>query len=338
MVKTTTRRARNGAKRTVPVVSHSRRRPMGKKGPRGSGKADLRGIVQGVGAPLLRKNAMGAIKVGVHGAFNAFSQTHMPLPRAVGGYTVIRTVGVLTSNAQVALFGPTSIQDTTRGAMWSSIYAVTSVAEGTAVRGASNAYVASMDSLTNAGLDDALLTPAAFSVQIMNGGAISSTSGMYFMGRAPNQLIIRDQPETWNSMANSLLNYAGARQCSAAKLAFRGVQADAVPYDMNALADFTPRKTDTSGAETLDSTSTRAFRGFNPIWVFNMNKVETTYMVCIEWRCRFDATENPAASNHHTFPPTTDAAWAAAIKQLEHSAPIKDMVETMSGSGRDSAY
>jgi hypothetical protein len=74
------------------------------------GGRNLYGIKQGVGA--VTKNAFPKPKRGAKkrvmsakNALNALHPCHLPLPRAVGGYSVIRTTDIINTPDEAVMFG-----------------------------------------------------------------------------------------------------------------------------------------------------------------------------------------------------------------------------------------
>jgi len=84
--------------------------------------------------------------------------------------------------------------------------------------------------------------------------------------------------------------------CAAGRLALRAVKTDAVPYDMQALADFRGLSAPSAGNFTWADDGT-SYDGFAPIFVYNPDGIDLQILVCCEWRVRFDPT-NPAYASH----------------------------------------
>ena len=235
---------------------------------------------------------------------DAFDPSHVPLPRAVGDYTVIRTTQVFSANQQFHLLGPmklNSLNDT-----WTNVAALSAVNANTAIGATNNSFRTSFSSMTSGSWADARLTPAAFTVKIMNPEALQTTNGIIYVGRAKQMLNAGGSSRTWTELANELVSYSSPELCAAGRLALRGVKIDAVPYDMNSLADF--RTLGTSSGTHTWSNDSLLYDGFAPIFVYNPNNVELQIMVCCEWRVRFDPS-NPAYASHTYHRPSTPGYW-----------------------------
>jgi hypothetical protein len=154
---------------------------------------------------------------------------------------------------------------------------------------------------------DARLTPAAFTVKVMNPEALQTTSGIVYIGRAKQMLNPGGSTRTWDELANELISYSTPELCAAGRLALRGVKVDAVPYDMNSLADFRPLAQGTNIPFTWSNDEV-LYDGFAPIFVYNPNNVELQLMICCEWRVRFDPS-NPAYATHTYHRPSTTGYW-----------------------------
>lgn len=179
------------------------------------------------------------------------------------------------------------------------------------------------------------LTPAAFSVQVMNPEALQTSTGMVYIGRVKNQFSLANQnlSSTVGALSQNLVSYCNPRICSAGKLALRGVQVDAVPSDMQALANFSPLATTTDGDFTAAATSDVDFAGFNPIFVFNPQGVELNALVTVEWRVRFDVS-NPAHSACTYRPPSSERTWAQTMQQaVQLGNGVIDIVQAVSRLG-----
>jgi hypothetical protein len=258
---------------------------------------------------------------GNQACLDAFAPMHMPLPRAVAPYTVIRTTAVWnadsTNGRKFNLFGP--IMDTRYDAgQWSSRYAIgMSGLSGLdmALNTDNGTHMYAFDTLSDATWKAASVTPAAFSIQIMNPEQLQQTNGIVYIGRAKNKVALSegDLTRTWRKVADSLVSYCNPRLCAAGKLALRGVQVDATPNNMSELAKFTTLAQEDSASFKLGTDNTSHQEGFNPIFVYNPNGIDLQILVCCEWRVRFDPG-NPAHAACSMKKPTTEASWAKMIE------------------------
>lgn len=300
---------------------------------RGAGKGDasmLRGIKQGVGASV-PKPFGGISSTKYHPCHHdAFHHAHLPLPRAVGPYSIVRTTQVLQTNKTCVAFGP--FYDHANG-RWTDVCGVSFNNEAQTVGNASNVNVLKFDSIRNNGSwTGSQSTPAAFSVQIMNPNALQSTSGIVYIGRIRTSLKwSEDLGTTVKAKFMQFINYNNPRLCSAAKLAFRGVQVDLVPYNMSELANFTPIEDPTW---TQYGASSPNPYGFAPMLIYNPQSIDLQYLICCEWRVRFDPS-NPAQATHCIHPPASESAWA----QAQHAAEaigngVVDIADRIANTGQ----
>jgi len=326
-----------------------------KKGPRRriTEKVVLTGVRQGQGATVT--TAFGAASkpkpkkgkategAGVL-AMDAFHPAHLPLPRAVAPYTVIRTTRILNfdANADVgkfALLGPMKGSSTNPAAgAWSNMMCVsnnTSLTDLLSATSATRRY--SMTAMDNASWEAASITPAAFSVQVLNPEALQTSSGMLYIGKCQNRMDLSemDNSQSFEDLANNVVSYCNPRICSAAKLALRGVQLDAIPNNMNELAEFNTlnRVVDGSTA-SVGSQFNYHFAGFNPIFMYNPNRVAVQLLVCCEWRVRFDPS-NPAHAACRMHKPSSEQNWASNInKMVSLGNGVVDIVERVAQVGQ----
>nr|AOG17586.1 putative major capsid protein [Symbiodinium +ssRNA virus TR74740 c13_g1_i1] len=298
-----------------------------------NGGSQLMGIKQGVGA--ITRGPFGSnVAYGPH-CFNAFNYCHMPLPRAIGPYTVIRTTRVIKSNLQLMNFGTmyNERQTAFNSSTWSNVCAWGTNNLANPMNGAANATRFVFDTMSSASWDFATCCPAAFSIQVMNPNALQTTSGIVYQGR------FRTVPglstlTTGLAFADNWLSYNAPRLTSAAKLAFRGTHIDAVPFNMSKVSDFGElmKYVDDSAVQITADESLPA--GFAPICIYNPDGIELEYLVCCEWRVRFDPS-NPAQAAHVHHPIASDWSWNSALRALEAGAHgVKDIVETVANLGQ----
>lgn len=314
----------------------------------------LRGIAQGTGryprrqlgalparrrrrAPARRKRQGGLVTSGrAVQYFDAFMPQHLPLPRGIGPYSVVRTTQNITLSSSIVYFGTvtTNISDP----RWSNTFAFYPSASGVLVGMSSTTGARSENfSILEAdGYSRCTMVPSAFSIQIMNPEALQTTTGVVTVGRYHTMPSLMGNPGLWADVIQLALNNNAPRVMSAGKLALRGVQVDAVPYNMTSLSDFRELITSADGDFTWDRGSTqgkRHFDGFAPIFVYNPSGVSLTYLVTCEWRCRF-APENPAQSGHRMHPISSDSFWhdcVSTLTSLGHG--VRDIADTVAAMG-----
>lgn len=271
------------------------------------------GIKQGVGATATRPFGAASTTRYHPCLHDAFHFSHLPLPRAVGPYAVIRTTKIIQSSLGLMMFGPKFDQD---AGAWTNAcadgYRDMTKSAGTA----NNMYGYVFDTIGTAAWGAAQITPAAFSVQIMNPESIQQTTGIMYVGRMRTDWKIKDNTATTGQQAaDRFVSYNNPRLTSAAKLAFRGVQVDAVPFNMNLLSNFTSFKVDSDGNFGA-SANTASFGGLAPIFAYNPKGVDLQYLVCCEWRVRFDPS-NPAMASHVQHQAPSESVWQKCLNEAE---------------------
>lgn len=288
-----------------------RKRMVPRRGGRGDSAA-LRGIKQGVGKSVVK--AFGGVSsTRYHPCHHdAFHHFHLPLPRATGPYTIVRTTQLLDFANNLEILGPFWDRSSSK---WSDLCAIECVDQNKTIGTANNVVAHPFEMIRNNGSwTGAQITPAAFSVQVMNPEALQTTNGIVYIGRIRTALKLSDTAgTTGKAIANSLVSYNNPRLCSAAKLAFRGVQVDGVPFNMSELANFTDLS---SPSFTAYGANTPDPLGFAPIFIYNPEKVKLQLLICCEWRVRFDPS-NPAQATHIHHPPASESVWAQAQQAAE---------------------
>jgi len=301
----------------------------------------LKGIKQGVGMVVKKPFGCGKVRPGKFAVRNKYSSRkaalcaltslHLPLPRAVGAYTVAKTTTIVDSSRSVMLFGcfkgnRINNPETT----WFNTVAVGSANPSNPINGVNNAGFWPDPALTSSGFDSCRLVPAAITVQVMCPRNLQSADGITYIGRTKQVLDLAGDPRSWTTLAEELVSFSAPRLCSAGKLALRGVKVDAIPYNMSQLADFCPRGI--MDANPFDKTWNEGsfdaqFEGFAPIFCYNKNNVDLQYLVTVEWRTRFDPS-NPAYAGHVYHPIASDTCWNDTIKGMEAEGHgVVDMAE-----------
>lgn len=273
--------------------------------------------------------------------WDAFSPAHLPLPRAVAPYATIRTTAIWDPDVdggdfnQLTLFGPNMSAGNDAG-QWTNLFALTANVPLSSARSTtSGAKYYGFDAMNNDSWKAASVTPAAFSIQIMNPEALQTSSGMVYIGRCKNRVHIAegDISQDFHSLADQLTSFSNPRICSAGKLALRGVQVDAVPNNMSELSRFTTLGEFSDFTTTLSASSGIHPDGFNPIFVYNPQAVRLQILVCCEWRVRFDPS-NPAYAACTAHKPASDATWHKHMQgALAAGNGVLDIVEKVARFG-----
>jgi hypothetical protein len=270
------------------------------------GVAGFRAITQNVAVSVSTPFGDNPKPATIASGLDAFNPCSVPLPRAIGDYTVVRTTQIVTLRDVVMLMGPIYDGRNT-DKYWSSSFCQSSIAAGTAINAASNTRLTSFETMNTSDWGFARMVPAAFSVQLMNPNALQTTAGIVYMGRARQMIGLANKTITWDALANELVSYSNPRLLSAGKLALTGVQTDAVPFDMNAMSDFQTRYLSLPGTYTNIDPAFK-FDAFAPIYVYNPNQIALQFLVCCEWRVRFDPS-NPAYAANTYHAPSSLGYW-----------------------------
>jgi len=317
----------------------------------------LRGIKQGVGmvtrspfgqrtGPRKVKKAGNGKKKNLHRAscLNALTSSHLALPRATGSYTVVKTsTNIYTGAGDILTLigtfkGPA---DSDSDTLWMSDVAVSNVQgkENEAISATGGSYFWPNAALKDSGYNNSQLVPSAITVQIMNPNALQDTMGICYIGRCKQTLYLSNDSRTWAELAEELMSYSTPRLCSAGKLALRGVQVSAIPYNMSELSDFCPRAIASGGVQTWAKADYPTnFAGFAPIFIYNPQSVRLQLLVTVEWRVRFDPA-NPAYAGHTYHMPASDETWAATIAHMEGQGHgCGDIAAKIAETGIESAF
>lgn len=315
-----------------------RRRPQRRKIP---DSQQLAGIKQGVGRSVVRafggvvarrgRRRAGKRGMGYHPcAHDAFHMAHLPLPRPTGPYTVIRTTQLITSDAPLMILGPTWDSGKSE---WTNLMCYGVLDQDKNLGDANNLYQYTFQNMKNASWDACQVCPSAFSVQLMNPNALQSTNGIVYGGRLRTSWKITDHAgDTGRTVANQFISYNMPRLLAAAKLAFRGTQTDGVPFNMSRLADFTQLHTTDPGSTAVGS-GTWDYTGFNPQFYYNPNKINLQFLVCCEWRVRFDPS-NPAQASHVQHTHANESIWMRALHAAEAAGNgVVDIADKVAQTG-----
>jgi len=324
--------AKRQSKRNVPRRrARVSRRRIPRRIPRG-GKGDsaaLRGIKQGAGRSVARPFGSTVSRAFHPCHHDAFHHAHLPLPRAIGPYTVVRTTQIISFNQGLQLFGPVFDRGASK---WSNLCSIGFSDLNANINGTGKTVTNAFSSMVSTSWNGCQITPAAFSLQLMNPNPLQTTSGIIYIGRVRTAYKPSEDLNTKvNDLANELVNYNNPRLCSAGKMALRGVQVDCVPFNMNELSNFTPLSQPSFSTYGQGSPNPT---GFAPIFVYNPNTIQLQALVCCEWRVRFDPS-NPAQATHMHHPPASESAWAMAQRYAESIGNgVVDIADKVASSGQ----
>lgn len=321
----------NGNRRPAPSRSQPRRR-------RTNRSASSNILAQSaLSAPA---KAFGASsRVNHLSAWDAFSPSHLPLPRVTGPYCVVRTTKMFQSSAEYVQFGtwmhnqPHDV-DHLDQRRWSNCVAMCCDGANAIYGTSQNKKVIPMPGIG----DSVTAVPSALSVQIMNPEALQTTAGIVAAGTYKTQVNLTEiadgnNTKTYNDLADDFVSFQAPRLMSAGKLALKGVQINSYPLNMSELANFT---TIDESVDYVHDPSTGEFSpvGFVPICVVNKDSVALQYLVTMEWRVRFDPS-NPAVAAHRYHGHCDDATYA---KFVQHRTALGHGVyDIADGSARSGA-
>jgi hypothetical protein len=296
---------------------------------------------QGVGAITNKPFGTTGRGGGPRAWFNANHPAHLPLPRAIGPYTVIRTTQLVKTSSRVSLWGPIEQLFISGGfgeeKVWSNYCGVTDVLASNPINGTTNATFHQFDTMRTSSWNGCQLVPAAFTIQVMNPASVNGASGMVRIGRLRFVPDLQNDSRTWNELAEQMTSYNFPRLCSGGKLALRGVTVNAVPYDMTDLSHFSIRLFPPAAGAVTTTWGTnehQAFRGFAPIMIIQEDtSAGLDVLVTCEWRVRFDPG-NPAQGSHIHYPVSSDSTWGKALKEMEAAGHgVVDIAENVAEYG-----
>jgi len=271
--------------------------------------------------PRSARNGGGKNGGGYNPAYwDATLPAHLPLPRAVGPYTTIRTTKVFSSHDAVLVFGTF----TTPSIMslhtdeWSTHCCISSVNKALGVGTVGNANFHSMP-LTALG-EAATMVPSAMTVQVINPNPLQTTQGTVFGGTMNMQAVFGGETRSWESVAQTFVNFQSPRFMTAPKLSLRGVRVNSFPMNMSKVSEFMTLRHDIDVPGASWGKDVQPM-GWAPIVVYNVGGIPAevdpgpalTYIVTFEWRVRFDLT-NPACAGHVHHPIVSDAKWDGLMK------------------------
>jgi hypothetical protein len=317
----------------------ARRRVVSKFG-RGARSNATKVLAQGVGA--VSTVPFGSRVGSDLRCWDAKLPMHLPLPRAVGPYLVVRTTRRIQTTAQCLIFGTFQNVDKLAGASygaqaWSTVCGVHDHDATLAINALNNAEQFTMP-MTGLGAA-CTLVPAALSVQIMNPGAIGTTNGIVYAGVMPTQADVADRTDHWNGYFDKFVEFQTPRLMSAGKLALKGVQINSYPLNMNALSEFTTVTQEADATFSWTSASHKHLepKGMAPIMVYNTGGaggLHLEYLVTTEWRVRFDL-DSPASSAHVHHPVSTDQTWSRLMSRATSMGNgVIDIADTIADVGQ----
>jgi hypothetical protein len=259
---------------------------------------------------------------------------HLPLPRSVGPYTVIRATRRVQIDTHCNVIGTFQNGNTTPlGGNWSEVIMLSDVSAASAINGANNTQSTTLD-LNGLGAA-ATAVPSALSVQIMCPTALCNASGIIYAGVMNTQAAIAGRADTWDAWMNKFVQFQNPRLLAASKLALRGVQINSYPLNMSEVSKFSPFDNNHSDATfTYDDTSSAGEPvGWAPIVIYNPQGATLELLITVEYRIRFDL-DHPASASHTHHPIASDMTWDKLTRgAVALGNGVMDIADTVANTG-----
>lgn len=267
-------------------------------------------------------------------AFDATCPMHLPLPRAVAPYTILRVTRTLTSADRYVMFG------TFYGNIAGESERLLSCVGLHSASGVSTVGTTSWTTLDNDQLGlfgsthiGNTYIPAALTVQVMCTDPINTASGLVRGTLLRQAINLHDQASTVENWYSSACVVNPPRLMTAGKMALRGVVANAVPMNMSKLSDFVVGRNVASAVTPSTDYENFTATGMTPIIIENTGGANLAYVVTTEYRVRFEAGL-VAAATHVSHPATPLPAWNRCVELAsKYGHGIQDIAETIANTG-----
>jgi hypothetical protein len=290
-------------------------------------------LAPGAGATVKKPFGSNGVAKGARAlirALNARIPIEPGLPRPVGPYTVVTTTTLESLTSRFVIIAPVMRKEE-NGMHWMASCGMRAIDMAAAVNGTNNTSTLPIPAPVELN-SAAECVPSAISIQVMNGNALQTTSGMIAIGRVNQQLHLSEETASWEELGARFISYYSPRLCAAPKLALRGVRCSAYPLNMDEYASFARIKAN-HGVFSMGEGFTCG--AFSPICIFQTQTpaIELSVMVHIKWRVRFDPL-NPATASHTFHPHTPDGVWATAVKACSEAGHgVEDIAESIANAG-----
>lgn len=299
----------------------------GKGNGNGKGKGKGRGPRRGGGGM-----GMGKGRHRLLSCFNAFGKLNLGLPRAVGDYTYVTTIENVTVKGsgaeQLWCFCPWQYHYSSaigqnlgsQGMNMNTFFAWNSTANGINSNPQVELQVCNSKAIADAFERGVECVPAAMSVRVTCPTPLQNATGQFFLGKWNIACDPREYA-TFKAISDGFMSYGQPRPLTAARMAMRGVQVNAMPRNMGDCSDFLHTSAnggpDIQPLKPYDLTNPSApWMGFSPIFLVveasTDDKTSLNVQVAIKWRYRFPIN-NPAAKTHVYQPITHDTVWNEAM-------------------------
>lgn len=265
-------------------------------------------------------------------ALNAFQKTHMPLPRAVAPYSVVRTIvnyGVTTSNRdKMVVIQPMMNVTGDVPGFTNCVGWVTDLEDASGrIPTTASPLGINLPAVGNTGVE---CVPAAITMRVTCPSPLINATGQLFLGRwnVPGD---RTAYQDYSDMVSGFEAYAKPEPYTAAMMSTRVREVSCVPRDFNDFCEFHPY-TNAAFSSTL-----RPWGGMTPI-VFSMKAAvpATVYnlQICVEWRYRFKM-DDPAASTHVFHPPSNLDVVNRTLGHMANQPGVTTMTGASDTGARD---
>jgi len=257
---------------------------------------------------------------------------HLPLPRAVGPYTVIKATRRVQINTVANIIG--TFQETSSGSAvhgsWTETIMVSDTNAANPINGTTNTQTTTVD-LGGLG-SAATVVPSALSVQVMCPTALQQATGIIYAGVMNTQAHVGGRTESWTSYMNKFVQFQSPRLLAASKLALRGVQINSYPLNMTEVSKFSSLDK-TSDANLTWSGNDIQPAGWAPIVIFNPDGATLELLITVEYRCRFDL-DHPASASHRQHPVVSDSVWDKLVRQASSMGNgVLDIADIVASTG-----
>lgn len=302
-------------------------------GPRSASRSHATHILaSGVGS--LPRRAFGCSLGYSLSCWDAKHPHHLPLPRAVGPYSVIRAtkrIQITTIANIIGTFQRTNASFNNKGC-WSEMIMVTDKTATNPISGGTTPNCQGF-SMELGGLGDAAtLVPSALTVQIMCPTNLQSSNGIVYAGVMNTQAQAGGRTETWDSYMNKFVQFQTPRLMAATKLALRGVEISSYPLNMAEVSKFSSLDRTPDGDFEWDGGAFEPF-GWAPIVIYNPEAAKLELLITVEYRVRFDL-DHPASASHRHHPMASDSMWDQLTRKavaLGHG--VRDIADVVANTG-----
>lgn len=267
---------------------------------------------------------------------NARHGAHLPLPRAVGPYAVIRRTHTIAMTQRFGLFGPMKAVDSFGVPNWTTCIGVLDLQADSTIGTNGNAVLRSW---LAGNLIGAEAVPAAFTVRVLCSAPYNTAAGIVYIGQCKQKIHLGSYTATtWTQLAQNLVAFAGTTGVPVPSLLTHPRQVHAVPGDLATMTDFEPLMSGGEGAVTISSQFSHEFAGLLPIYVYNPNTASLQLEITTEWRMRFPQ-DSPMQTAMQLHPPSSERTWYQAISDTLDSGvhvaeEISGGVEALFGFGK----